>query len=45
MSNLKERISEAKSLGLVRVDAQELLVIYDCKNRFRELDYEHSVDF
>jgi len=29
MSNLKERINEAKPLGLVRVDAHELLVIYD----------------
>lgn len=29
MSNLKERINDAKPLGLVRVDANELLVIYD----------------
>jgi hypothetical protein len=44
VSNLKERINEAKSLGLVRVDAHEFLVIYDSTTLFREPDYKHPID-
>jgi len=33
MSLLKDRLKEARPLGLARVDANELLLIYDCGHR------------
>lgn len=35
MSLLKDRLKEARPLGLVRVDANELLLIYDCGYRLQ----------
>jgi hypothetical protein len=34
MSTLKDRLKDAKPLGLVRVDDNELLLIYDCRHMF-----------
>lgn len=42
LSTLQDRIRHAKALGLVRVDAHELLMIYDCGYQLNSLSIDRA---